>query len=180
MANKEGQASSTGSSGSGSGGGTATPLLGRVWTIVFALIVLAAFGVIFVYATNRLSSLDETHWSRLVYLYGGIEAIAFGVIGAIFGTTIQRQATDQANTRADAHAEQAKTERARANANQEAGANGRALAKMIKGEARNAPVASQLATMGVDTAIAPTTPAEAIAAHLQRLSFVAQELFPEA
>lgn len=46
------------------------------------------------------SSLTDVQWSRDIYLFGGIEAIAFAAAGFLFGTQVQRQQVQAANDRA--------------------------------------------------------------------------------
>jgi hypothetical protein len=60
---------------------------------------LVVFLVYFGYLINKANDSDPV-WSHLVYVYGGIEAITFSIIGAFFGTTVQRSQTEAANKRA--------------------------------------------------------------------------------
>ena len=129
----------------GGGGSNGASFLSKPWTVFFALVILAGFAVAFVWLTKRVTTPKQTEWDRLIYLYGALEAMAFAVVGAIFGTTVQRQATDQANKRADDHAKDAQGQRQRADQHQQDAANGQALAKLIKGEAKAPAMSEQIA-----------------------------------
>lgn len=67
---------------------------------------------------------DDLEWARRTELLGGLEALAFAAAGAILGTTVQRQATEKAEDRAD------KAE-AVADNNAAAAAKGRALGAAV-------------------------------------------------
>jgi cell shape-determining protein MreC len=165
--------------GAGNGGNSSTsPLLGKTWTIIFGTLVLVGFAILLIYVTKRASTKDQTLWDRLIYVYGSLEAMAFAVIGAVFGTTVQRQVTNQANKRADANGKQAQAERSRADQHQKDATNGRALAGVIKAEAGAQLVPGTMAAMDVQTAA--RTAEDAVAAHNQRLLAAARELFPDA
>jgi len=72
---------------------------------IFAL-VFFAFAVIFL-----AFHFDDTevHWSRITYVYGGVEAIAFAAAGWFFGKEVNRQRADKAEERADRAQEEAST-----------------------------------------------------------------------
>jgi hypothetical protein len=95
----------------------------------------AAIGllVIFVVAIVALFLLrSDEHWDRLVYVFGGLEAIVFASAGALFGTTVQRgavAAAEAATKQATATASQAVAE-ARSSAVD--ATNGKALAAAVK------------------------------------------------
>jgi hypothetical protein len=89
------------------------------------------------------SSLSDIQWSRDIYLFGGIEAIAFAAAGFLFGTQVQRQQVQAANDRAqqaDTHAQDA-TERAMS-------ATATAAATQAKADAVAAVVRSKAAAEG--------------------------------
>ncbi|WP_407776604.1 hypothetical protein [Actinophytocola sp.] len=68
---------------------------------------------------------DEVTWSRLLVVLGSVEAVAFAAVGALFGTTVQRQRVADLKTRTDAA-------ELRADANQTAAINGHKLAAAVK------------------------------------------------
>lgn len=86
---------------------------------------------------------EEVRWSRLVFLLGSVEAVAFGAAGALFGTNVQRQRVAEAHSRA----ERAETEAAE---NKEAAVKGKALAAVVKSEAKSNTSGKGL-TRGLDT-----------------------------
>lgn len=67
----------------------------------------------------------EITWSRLLVVLGSVEAVAFAAAGALFGTSVQRQRTEDQRARADAA-------ESRAGANESAAINGQKLAAAIK------------------------------------------------
>jgi hypothetical protein len=73
---------------------------------------------------------EEVRWSRLVFLLSSVEAVAFGAAGALFGTNLQGQRVADARLRA----ERAESE---ASEHKEAAVRGRALAAVVKSEARS-------------------------------------------
>jgi hypothetical protein len=81
---------------------------------IVALVVLIVYAV-FIFYLLTLTNLQETAWSRAVYLFGGTEAIAFAAAGFFFGNTVQRQQTDKAEK--DANAANKKKDQAEAERN---------------------------------------------------------------
>ncbi|PWK33235.1 ABC transporter permease [Actinoplanes xinjiangensis] len=96
-------------------------VLGRFEKIV-AVVLLALF-VIFIGVLVVLRGSE--HWDRLIYLFGGLEALVFAAVGALFGTGVQRSQTAQAQATAE-------QEKARADANETSAAHGSALADSIR------------------------------------------------
>lgn len=68
---------------------------------IIAVVVLIAFIAAIYYLFTVSSSADERYWSRLLYLYGGIEALAFAAAGYLFGREVHRQQAENAEKRAD-------------------------------------------------------------------------------
>ena len=77
---------------------------------VVALLVWAGFIIVMITQADS----PEAHWTRLAYVFGSVEAIAFAAAGAVFGVTVQRERVEKAEEKADESAQDA--------------ANGRALA----------------------------------------------------
>lgn len=67
----------------------------------------------------------EVAWSRLLVVLGSVEAVAFAAAGALFGTTVQRQRTEDQRARAD-------VAESRASANESKAINGQQLAAAVK------------------------------------------------
>jgi hypothetical protein len=91
------------------------PLL---WIAVATLLGFAAFAG---YMVSASGDGNATRWDHLVYVFGSVEAIAFAAAGALFGSQVQRQQTEQAR-------DDAKQARGDADANKTGAANGLALA----------------------------------------------------
>jgi hypothetical protein len=82
--------------------------------VAIAAIVLWA---VFVVVMFLLSDSGETQWTRVVYIFGSVEAIAFAAAGALFGVTVQRERVERAEKKADANEKDAASGRALAAVN---------------------------------------------------------------
>lgn len=72
---------------------------GRPTTAV-ALVALFIYLIAVIYlALNRAEA--EPQWSRMIYVFGGVEAIAFAAAGYFFGKEVNRQRADKAEEKAD-------------------------------------------------------------------------------
>ena len=71
---------------------------------VAALIVLAILGL----DLYRNRGMDELGWSRSVYVFGAVEAIACAGVGWLFGREVHREQAEQAEARAATAEEQAR------------------------------------------------------------------------
>jgi hypothetical protein len=116
--------------------------LSTVATVV-AVVVLVGYLVVVYALWQRIPGTPETEWLRMTDLRGGLEALAFAAAGALFGTTVQRQATKQAEKNAD-------QERARADEKTMQAEGGIRLAGAIRGARAAAP--SGATTMSADEA----------------------------
>ncbi len=67
-----------------------------------ALVVLVAFGAFVWYMIGRVEA-DDVTWARLGWLFGSVEAIAFGAAGVLFGSSVQRDRAEKAEKVAEAH-----------------------------------------------------------------------------
>ena len=56
-------------------------------------------------------------WTRLTFVFGSVEAIAFAAAGALFDVSVQREGVKKAEERADANAQEAACGRALAAVN---------------------------------------------------------------
>jgi hypothetical protein len=127
--------------------------------VAAAVLVLVGFAVFVVVLVVKASTMDEVYWSRLVWVFASVEAIAFGAAGALFGSSIQKDRADRAE--------------ADARGNAQAAANGRALAEVIKAEDPGLPGGqTALETLGVGE------PRDAAASVAARHAEVARKLFP--
>jgi hypothetical protein len=84
---------------------------------ILGILIIIAFAAFIVFLLVNLS-LSEYEWARALYLFGGVEAVAFAAAGYFFGTQIQRGKVEEAKKEAQtaeqvaaASAESAKSER---------------------------------------------------------------------
>ncbi|GIW33490.1 hypothetical protein [Meiothermus sp.] len=68
-------------------------------TLWIGAAVLVGFAVLVVYMLSLLDS-SETTWNRALYLFAGVEAIAFAAAGYFFGREVHRQRAESAELRA--------------------------------------------------------------------------------
>ncbi len=68
-------------------------------TIWIGVAVLMGFAVLVIYMFSLLGS-SETTWNRALYLFAGVEAIAFAAAGYFFGREVNRQRAESAEWRA--------------------------------------------------------------------------------
>ena len=75
------------------------------WWFIFGLAILILFGyvyfIIFMVNKTDLGEGKELQWSRLVFLFSGVEAIVFAAVGFVFGREVHRSKADAADTRAE-------------------------------------------------------------------------------
>jgi hypothetical protein len=64
-----------------------------------AVAIIGGFVTLLVYMITELGA-TETRWARLAFIYGTVEAVFFAAVGAVFGTRVQRERAEQAETRA--------------------------------------------------------------------------------
>jgi hypothetical protein len=95
---------------------------------IVAFVILIIFGF-FVYYMLGLTKAEETEWTRAVYLFSGVEAIAFAAAGFLFGKEVHRAQAEKAEKRAD------QAEKNAADAEKDA-ANGKVLATAIKAKTK--------------------------------------------
>jgi hypothetical protein len=84
---------------------------------LYVAIAAIALWAVFVVVMFLLSDSGETRWTRAVYIFGSVEAIAFAAAGALFGVTVQRERVDRAEKKADANEKDAASGRALAAVN---------------------------------------------------------------
>jgi hypothetical protein len=95
-----------------------------LWTAIAAVLVWVGFSAFLIIRAGT----SDTEWSRIAWVFGSIQAIAFAAAGALFGTTVQQRNVNNAQRQA----ESAKKD---ANQQREDAAKGRALATAIQAEA---------------------------------------------
>lgn len=114
-----------------SGNGSSSPpkLSGAaLWVAIFAIVIWIGFSVFLI---TKVST-SEIEWTRIAWVFGSIQAIAFAAAGALFGTAVQQQNVDTAQRQATSAKNDADQQR-------EAAVKGRALAAAIQAEAATQP-----------------------------------------
>jgi uncharacterized membrane protein YuzA (DUF378 family) len=101
-------------------------------------VALVAFGIFSYYLIRHVGE-AQPQWDRLVYVFSGVEAVAFGATGYFFGKEVNRARAEKAEEKAgDAEGEAKKDhgEKARAESNL------RSLVNYINVEAAGRPSAA--------------------------------------
>jgi hypothetical protein len=113
-----------------------------LWIAVIAIAIWLGFSIYLL--VNAKSSSDLT-WTRMAWVFGSIESVAFAAAGALFGTAIQREQTVKAEKRADsAESDAASTK--------ELATKGQAFAAVVQADGMEAPgQAGPLAAKGVES-----------------------------
>lgn len=135
------------------------------WRDLLVLLIAAGALAFFAWLTVNLlghaGDQSETAWARGLYLYHGIEALAFAAAGFLFGREVQRRRADQAEERA-AEAEQSAVS---------ATVRGDTLAESIRAEAAATEALGAVPESMEGGQAAP-------AANVQHLVALADRLFP--
>jgi hypothetical protein len=138
--------------------------------VIAAIVILVAFGL-FIYVLLGRTGVDEAEWGRYVYLFGGVEAIAFAAAGVLLGREVHRAQAESAEKRATKAESEVKKFEPEA-------VKGRALADFIeaRAEARRAE-AARAAEIGI-RGTKPSAELGSVQAELDEISSVAKKLFP--
>ena len=77
----------------------------KAWWFIFGLAILVLIGyayfLIFMVGKTDLGKGEELQWSRLVFLFSGVEAIVFAAVGFVFGREVHRSKAEAADERAE-------------------------------------------------------------------------------
>ena len=165
--NQTNQQSGGGQNGQAAVGGSPSPTkLGgpALWTAVGALAIWVAFSIVLLFNISK----SETEWTRIAWVFGSIQSVAFAAAGALFGTAVQQQNVSTAQ-------QQATTAKQDADQQRDAATKGRALAAVMQAEETPtaATAATGMKTMGPGGA-AVTESAEVLR---QRHAQVSRSLF---
>lgn len=106
-----------------------------------SVLVLFSFGIFTLYLIGQADA-AELKWTRLVYLYGGVEAIVFAAVGAVFGTSVQRRNVEASEERAKEADSEAEAAKSRAQQAESEAMKGRALRANVLAEYESATAAS--------------------------------------
>ena len=135
-----------------------------MWTAVGALVTWVAFSIVLLFNIGK----NETEWTRIAWVFGSIQSVAFAAAGALFGTAVQQQNVSTAQ-------QQAATAKQDADQQRDAATKGRALAAVMQAEAPAQPAgdAGGLRAMGPPAAAV----AESAEVLRQRHAQVSRSLF---
>ncbi|MEU4732152.1 hypothetical protein [Streptomyces sp. NPDC023588] len=104
---------------------TIKPLAGpALWVALFAIAAWVGFSI---YLLTQAGSTQEISWTRIIWVFASVEAIAFAAAGALFGTAVQRGHVMQAEQRAESAENTARQ-------HQEEATAGRALAASMQAD----------------------------------------------
>lgn len=68
--------------------------------LAIGVVAILGFGFFTVYLLRHVAD-TELNWARMIYLFGGVEAIGFAAAGYFFGKEIHRERADKAEGRAN-------------------------------------------------------------------------------
>jgi len=94
-----------------------------LWVAVFALAVWVTFSIVLLFNVGK----TETEWTRIAWVFGSIQSVAFAAAGALFGTAVQQQNVSSAK-------QEAVTAKKDADQQRETAIKGRALAAVVQAE----------------------------------------------
>jgi hypothetical protein len=94
-----------------------------LWVAIFALAVWVAFSVVLFFSVGK----NETEWTRIAWIFGSIQSIAFAAAGALFGTAVQQQNVSSAR-------QEAATAKKEADQQRDMATKGCALATVVQAE----------------------------------------------
>ena len=94
-----------------------------LWVAVSALAVWMIFSIVLLVNIGRI----ETEWTRIAWVFGSIQSVAFAAAGALFGTAVQQHSVNTSRREAaDAKAD--------ADQQRDVAGKGRAFAAMVQAE----------------------------------------------
>lgn len=150
---------------------------------IVALLVLLGFSVFVIHMLGQVG-VDETQWTRALYLLAGVEAIAFAAAGFFFGSEIRRQQVESTQEQVENTQEQLDQaqDQVRAAWQETGAADNRAIEAEVKGRALATAIRAETVglrraverLMRLDTEDALKT----VEADLGMLETLANELFP--
>jgi len=76
------------------------PFWRELIAVIVGLAAIVGFGALIMFLLSQTAA-DETAWARMLYLFSGVEALAFAAAGFFFGSEVQRRRAMAAEERAD-------------------------------------------------------------------------------
>ncbi len=71
------------------------------WQLVITVVLLMIFGWILWVMSNGARTESSEDWTRMVYLFGAVEALTFTAVGWLYGTEVRRSQAESAEKRAN-------------------------------------------------------------------------------
>ena len=143
--------------------------------IIVAVVVLVGFAGLLYHLFTISSGADERLWNRSIFLYGGVEALAFAAAGFLFGKEVHRQ---QAETRKSGQTKRRRRPRLPGRKAASVKAKGQSLKTMVTAKVERAS-AAPAGTYGPLGNAAPDTVYLLAKSDLDEIDRIARELFPD-
>lgn len=124
-----------------------------------AISALAGFAVLTNYMLKITTTDNENHWNRTLYIFSGVEAIAFGAAGFFFGSEVQRRTVEKAEGKVQELQNEA--------------SNGKALAAVVKSLSPSTPQATASGLSDQDAAAISIQQAQ-----IQQIKELAEKIYP--
>ena len=71
-----------------------------IFATIVGIIALFFFGSFAYYLAKHAGDVQQQQWDRLVYIFGGVEAVAFAAAGFFFGREVNRERAENAEDKA--------------------------------------------------------------------------------
>jgi hypothetical protein len=148
----------SGASSSDQGQANAAPAWKDILTSALGVLALIGFAIFVAFLLRQAAGAEELAWTRLIYVFSGVEAIAFAAAGYFFGREVQRARAENAESTLGKVQAQAESAREQANAlaieNQGLQTRGEMLAEAIRAKAGGRQVrADSFSALGVANAV---------------------------
>ena len=98
-------------------------------SVIFAFMIFIAYFVFIYFLIEKTDpAIEETQWSRYLFLFSGVEAILFSAVGFIFGKEVNRTRANKAEKKEEEATKQKELAKEKANAE---AAKGKKLAEKV-------------------------------------------------
>ena len=142
----------------------------------FGVGVIIAFAGLSFYLMRAAATSDETGWTRMLYVYGGLEAIVFAAAGYIFGREVHRERAEVAEEMAQNAAQELRDATEEKLEAEQREADVQARAQALVSVVRSEQATSAMRPHGAGAVDATSSPNGKVA--LDRIAAVTNDLFP--
>jgi len=98
-------------------------------SVIFAFMIFIGYFIFIYFLIDKTGgTVNETQWSRYIYLFSGVEAILFSAVGFIFGKEVNRTRADKAEKKEEEANKEKEAAKDKANAE---AAKGKKLAEKV-------------------------------------------------